>query len=128
MQKSSTEPSIQQTSSSSSSSSAVDDKRPRTAFNQEQLAILKKEFAANQYLTEERRISLSSTLGLNESQIKIWFQNKRAKLKKSSGIPNRLAIELMAQGLYNHSTLKSSQQKSGATSPSSSSSRSPAAF
>jgi len=33
------------------------------------------------------------------------FQNKRAKLKKSSGGRNDLALQLMAQGLYNHSTV-----------------------
>lgn len=52
----------------------------------------------HRYLTEKRRQDLASELGLNESQIKIWFQNKRAKLKKSSGRPNPLALELMAQG------------------------------
>ncbi|XP_068145925.1 homeobox protein E60-like, partial [Drosophila tropicalis] len=82
-----------------------EDKRPRTAFSGSQLARLKHEFNENRYLTEKRRQQLSGELGLNEAQIKIWFQNKRAKLKKSSGTKNPLALQLMAQGLYNHSTV-----------------------
>lgn len=66
---------------------------------------LQHEFNENRYLTEKRRQQLSGELGLNEAQIKIWFQNKRAKLKKSSGTKNPLALQLMAQGLYNHSTV-----------------------
>ncbi|XP_026123571.1 homeobox protein engrailed-2a isoform X1 [Carassius auratus] len=81
-----------------------EDKRPRTAFTAEQLQRLKAEFQTNRYLTEQRRQSLAQELGLNESQIKIWFQNKRAKIKKASGTKNTLALHLMAQGLYNHST------------------------
>ncbi|XP_070134432.1 homeobox protein E60 [Drosophila bipectinata] len=84
---------------------SAEDKRPRTAFSGTQLARLKHEFNENRYLTEKRRQQLSGELGLNEAQIKIWFQNKRAKLKKSSGTKNPLALQLMAQGLYNHSTV-----------------------
>ncbi|XP_044746787.1 homeobox protein invected-like [Coccinella septempunctata] len=83
----------------------AEEKRPRTAFSGAQLARLKHEFAENRYLTERRRQQLSSELGLNEAQIKIWFQNKRAKIKKASGQKNPLALQLMAQGLYNHSTI-----------------------
>ncbi|BFG04677.1 segmentation polarity homeobox protein engrailed [Drosophila madeirensis] len=82
-----------------------DEKRPRTAFSSEQLARLKREFNENRYLTERRRQQLSGELGLNEAQIKIWFQNKRAKIKKSNGSKNPLALQLMAQGLYNHTTV-----------------------
>ncbi|XP_069001614.1 homeobox protein engrailed-2b-like [Embiotoca jacksoni] len=83
-----------------------EDKRPRTAFTAEQLQRLKTEFQNNRYLTEQRRQSLARDLGLNESQIKIWFQNKRAKIKKSAGNKNALALHLMAQGLYNHAAAK----------------------
>lgn len=69
------------------------------------LSGIQREFNENRYLNERRRQELSGELGLNEAQIKIWFQNKRAKIKKSSGQKNPLALQLMAQGLYNHSTV-----------------------
>ena len=83
----------------------AEEKRPRTAFTSEQLARLKSEFTENRYLTEKRRQDLARELQLHENQIKIWFQNKRAKIKKASGQKNPLALQLMAQGLYNHSTM-----------------------
>ncbi len=92
-------------------SQVPDEKRPRTAFSSDQLARLKREFTENRYLTERRRQQLSSELGLNEAQIKIWFQNKRAKIKKSTGNKNPLALQLMAQGLYNHSTVPLTQEE-----------------
>lgn len=84
---------------------SAEEKRPRTAFTSDQLARLKVEFQQNRYLTEKRRQDLALELGLNESQIKIWFQNKRAKLKKSIGMRNPLALSLMTEGLYNHATV-----------------------
>ncbi|XP_068456220.1 homeobox protein engrailed-2b-like [Clinocottus analis] len=89
-----------------------EDKRPRTAFSAEQLHRLKSEFQNNRYLTEQRRQSLALDLDLNESQIKIWFQNKRAKIKKATGNKNSLALHLMAQGLYNHAEAKDTKSDS----------------
>jgi len=98
---------IQQSSpnSAAAAASAAEDKRPRTAFSSEQLARLRKEFEENRYLNEDRRRALANELGLNETQIKIWFQNKRAKLKKATGTKGDLAKMLAAQGLYNHATV-----------------------
>ena len=84
------------------------EKRPRIAFTNEQLSRLKREFDDNRYLTEERRAQLAADLDLTDAQVKIWFQNKRAKLKKTSGGCNPLALSLMAQGLYNHGSSSSS--------------------
>ena len=84
-------------------------KRPRTAFTGSQLNRLKHEFEKCKYLTGEKRQYLANELKLNESQIKIWFQNKRAKIKKSSGVKNTLALQLMAQGLYNHGSNKNDE-------------------
>ena len=69
------------------------------------MARLKNEFTENRYLNEKRRQELANELQLHENQIKIWFQNKRAKIKKTTGQKNPLALQLMAQGLYNHSTM-----------------------
>ncbi|RVE53147.1 hypothetical protein evm_002244 [Chilo suppressalis] len=88
-----------------------EEKRPRTAFSAAQLNRLKHEFAENRYLTERRRQALAAELGLAEAQIKIWFQNKRAKIKKASGQRNPLALQLMAQGLYNHRTATESDEE-----------------
>ncbi|XP_042322944.1 homeobox protein notochord-like [Sceloporus undulatus] len=59
-------------------------KRVRTVFTPEQLARLEKEFLKQQYMVGTERVELAATLHLTETQVKVWFQNRRIKWRKQS--------------------------------------------
>eukprot|EP00079_Xenopus_tropicalis_P010680 XP_002935758.2 PREDICTED: homeobox protein DLX-4 [Xenopus tropicalis] len=57
-------------------------RKPRTIYSSLQLQALNQRFQQTQYLALPERAELAAQLGLTQTQVKIWFQNKRSKYKK----------------------------------------------
>ncbi|AQZ11798.1 PHO2 (YDL106C) [Zygosaccharomyces parabailii] len=64
-------------------------KPKRTRARGEALDILKREFEVNPSPTSQRRKKLSEMTGLPEKNVRIWFQNRRAKLRKDDRAGHR---------------------------------------
>ncbi|KAJ3069879.1 hypothetical protein HDU99_002817 [Rhizoclosmatium hyalinum] len=78
-------PSITTTSSSRSSkksSSASQGTKKRHILQEWETEVLNKCFEQNQFLVSEQAKDLSARLGMTVNQVRIWFQNKRAFVKR----------------------------------------------
>ncbi|XP_033742735.1 homeobox protein CDX-1-like [Pecten maximus] len=56
----------------------------RVVYSDHQRLELEKEFHYSRYITIRRKSELAQTLALSERQVKIWFQNRRAKERKQN--------------------------------------------
>lgn len=66
-------------------------KRSRAAFSHAQVIELERRFSTQRYLSGPERADLAGALKLTETQVKIWFQNRRYKTKR-----RQMAAELAA--------------------------------
>ncbi|XP_030235359.1 NK3 homeobox 3 [Gadus morhua] len=57
-------------------------KRSRAAFSHAQVYELERRFRVQKYLSGPERVDLAAALTLTETQVKIWFQNRRYKTKR----------------------------------------------
>ncbi|KAG8453444.1 hypothetical protein GDO86_000174 [Hymenochirus boettgeri] len=68
-------------------------KKTRTVFSRSQVFQLESTFDMKRYLSSSERAGLAASLHLTETQVKIWFQNRRNKWKR------QLAADLEAANI-----------------------------
>ncbi|KAL5972072.1 Homeobox protein HMX3 [Taenia solium] len=66
-------------------------KKTRTVFSRSQVLQLEATFEKKRYLSSVERVSLAQSLHITETQVKIWFQNRRNKWKR----------QLVSEGQWN---------------------------
>ena len=78
-------------------------KKTRTIFSKRQIFQLEATFDMKRYLSSSERACLASSLQLTETQVKIWFQNRRNKLKRqlSTDMEGPAAAERLSEASKN---------------------------
>ena len=82
-------------------------RKPRVLFSQAQVYELERRFKQQRYLSAPERDQLATVLKMTPQQVKIWFQNRRYKLKKQTqdkalelatmAMPRRVSVPLLVK-------------------------------
>lgn len=88
-------------------------KKTRTVFSRSQVYQLEAAFDMKRYLSSAERAGLAASLNLSETQIKIWFQNRRNKWKRQiNGEMDEIPIPPAFATSYLHSAYPTSSLNS----------------
>lgn len=101
-------------------------KRSRAAFSHGQVFELERRFSQQRYLSGPERSDLAKSLRLSETQVKIWFQNRRYKTKRKQiqqhevavlNASKRVPVQILVRedGTYGHMLMPSTASSSAAS-------------
>nr|XP_036234258.1 homeobox protein slou [Bactrocera oleae] len=106
--------------SDSGSTDARRKKKARTTFTGRQIFELEKQFEIKKYLSSSERTEMAKLLNVTETQVKIWFQNRRTKWKKQDNITNSEVAEHKTTNTSKNSSDNSKTSNGAATTSSTS--------
>lgn len=93
-------------------------KKARTTFTGRQIFELEKQFDAKKYLTASERSDMAALLNVTETQVKIWFQNRRTKWKKQEKlVENDSNVSTVNNNEMSHESMDESGSDSKPNSP-----------